>query len=240
MGHFYKFFTLCLNLTHGPQSTVYCLQNLKHICKNHTLQTDCLTAVLVPGVQVHRFLLVCWEIHSLSNSVTEYTDTALSLPSLDRFSASSQGWEARAAVSSVPIEAQILQLSDSEELDVVSVNARDTEDSPPQSRAYEDFVEVVPRAVDWPAEKEDVERIVSSKLISQGPPRNVVALGCPPPPRRVSERSVQKLPVGLPFQDVVLTAQLHIVMRVPSNYQHRPGSEGATPAHPHHRQTGIS
>ncbi len=52
--------------------------------------------------------------------------TALSLPSPDRFSASSQGWEAHAAVSSTPIEAQTLQLSDSEELDVVSVNARDT------------------------------------------------------------------------------------------------------------------
>ncbi len=45
-------------------------------------------------------------------------------------------------------EAQSLQLSDSEELDVVSANARDTEDSPPQSRAYEELVEVVTRAVD--------------------------------------------------------------------------------------------
>ncbi len=45
-------------------------------------------------------------------------------------------------------EAQSLQLSDSEELDVVSANARDTEDSPPQSRAYEELVEIVTRAVD--------------------------------------------------------------------------------------------
>ncbi len=82
--------------------------------------------------------------------------TALPLPSPDRFSASSQGWEAHAAVSSAPIEAQTLQLSDSEELDVVSVNARDTDDSPPQSCAYEELVEVVTRAVDWPAEREDV------------------------------------------------------------------------------------
>ncbi len=64
-------------------------------------------------------------------------------------------------VSSAPIEAQTLQLSDSEELDVVSVNARDTEDSPPQSRAYEELVEVVTRAVErlsiaWPAEREYV------------------------------------------------------------------------------------
>ncbi len=89
------------------------------------------------------------------------TGTALSLPSPDRFSASSQGWEACAAVSSTPIEAQTLQLSDSEELDLVSANARDTEDSPPQSRAYEELVEVLTRAVeklsiDWPAEREEV------------------------------------------------------------------------------------
>ncbi len=37
-------------------------------------------------------------------------------------------------VSSTPIEAQTRQLTDSEELDV-SVNATDTKDSPPQSRA---------------------------------------------------------------------------------------------------------
>ncbi len=51
---------------------------------------------------------------------------------------------------------------------------------------------------------------VSGERISQGPPGNVVALGCSPPPRRVSDRSVQTLPVGSPFQDVILTAQLHI------------------------------
>ncbi len=72
------------------------------------------------------------------------TGTALSLPSTDRFSASYQGWEARAAVSSAPIEAHTLQLS--EELD--AANARDTKDSPPQSRAYEKLVEVVTRAVE--------------------------------------------------------------------------------------------
>ncbi len=65
----------------------------------------------------------------------------------------------RSRVSSAPIEAHTLQLSDSEELD--AANARDTEDSPPQSRAYEELVEVVTRAVeklniDWTAEREDV------------------------------------------------------------------------------------
>ncbi len=55
--------------------------------------------------------------------------TVFSLPSPDRFSASSQGWEACAAVSSAQIKAQTLQLSDSEELDAVSANAKDTEDT---------------------------------------------------------------------------------------------------------------
>ncbi len=56
------------------------------------------------------------------------TGTALSLPSPDRSSASSQGWEARAVVFFRPNEAQTFQLSDSEELDIVSVEARDTEE----------------------------------------------------------------------------------------------------------------
>ncbi len=43
---------------------------------------------------------------------------------------------------------------------------------------------------------------VSGERIYQGPPRNVV--------RRVSERSVQTHPDGSLFQDVVLTAQIHI------------------------------
>ncbi len=37
-----------------------------------------------------------------------------------------------------------------------------------------------------------------------------MALRCPPPPRRVSEWSVQTHPAGSPFQDVVWTAQRHI------------------------------
>ncbi len=106
-------------------------------------------------------------------------DTTLSLPSPDRFSASYQGWEARATVSSAPIEAHTLQLSDSEEFD--AANARDTEDSPPQSRAYEELVEVVTRAdekvcIDWPAEREDVrskgkldERFLPSRAQPQMP-----------------------------------------------------------------------
>ncbi len=91
-----------------------------------------------------------------SPGVHKWMGTALSLPSPDRFSVSSQCWEACVAVSSAPTE-----LSDSEELNVVSANARDSEDSPPQSRAYEELVEFVTRVVeklsiDWTAEREDV------------------------------------------------------------------------------------
>ncbi len=50
---------------------------------------------------------------------------------------------------------------------------------------------------------------VSGERISQVPPGNVVALGCPPPLRRVSEQSTQTLPTGSLLQDVVLTAQIH-------------------------------
>ncbi len=49
---------------------------------------------------------------------------------------------------------------------------------------------------------------VSSERISQGPPGNVVASGCPPPLRRVSEQSAQMPPAGSPLQDVVLTAEI--------------------------------
>ncbi len=100
----------------------------------------------VPAVAKAQRRLQSWG-SQIDLSAELETGTALSLPSPDRFSASSQGGEARAAVSSTPIEAQTLQLSDSEELDVISVNARDTEDSPPQSRAYEELVEVVTSAV---------------------------------------------------------------------------------------------
>ncbi len=48
-----------------------------------------------------------------------------------------------------PIEAQTLQLSDSEELDVISANANDTEDLPPQSRAYEKLRLWQERLRDW-------------------------------------------------------------------------------------------
>ncbi len=123
-------------------------------------------------------------------SAEEETGTALSLASPDRFSASYQGWEACAAVSSAPIEAHTLQLSNSVELD--AANARDTEDSPPQSHAYEELVELVTRAVeklsiDWPAEREDVrsrgkldERFLPSRAQPQcrGLPLLISTLRC--------------------------------------------------------------
>ncbi len=49
------------------------------------------------------------------------TGTALSLPSRDRSSSSYHGWEAHAVISSAPIEAQRLQLSDSEDLKMLLV-----------------------------------------------------------------------------------------------------------------------
>ncbi len=51
-------------------------------------------------------------------------DTTLSLPSPDRFSASYQGWEARATVLSAPIEAHTLQLSDSEDSSSPLISSR--------------------------------------------------------------------------------------------------------------------
>ncbi len=50
---------------------------------------------------------------------------------------------------------------------------------------------------------------VSGERISQGPPGNVVASGCPPSLRRILEQSIQTFPAGSPLQDVVLTAQIH-------------------------------
>ncbi|CAM4566361.1 unnamed protein product [Leuciscus chuanchicus] len=246
------------------------------------------------------------------------TGSALSQHPSDRSSASHQGVEARTAVSSPPMEAPMLQLSSSEELDVVSVEA-ESEDSPPQSHAFEELLDVVTRAVhrlsiEWPEDRQDVrskskldERFlpsrtqpqrrslpffpdlhtevsrswgkpvsyrvyapqtshyssiqkykeygngempkveetlasylspatasslktpslpskpgtvlptlpplvlqgaaVSGEHISQGPPGNVVASGCPPPPRRVLEQSVWSFPAGAPLQGVEPTTQ---------------------------------
>ncbi len=54
-----------------------------------------------------------------------------------RSSALSWGLEACAAVSSPPSESLLLQLSSSEEVNVVSINTEETEDSPPLSLACE-------------------------------------------------------------------------------------------------------
>lgn len=48
---------------------------------------------------------------------------------------------------------------------------------------------------------------VSGEHISQGPPRNVVVLGCPPPLRRFPEQPVQSYPASSPLQGDGLTAQ---------------------------------
>ncbi|XDV29637.1 hypothetical protein PO909_032721 [Leuciscus waleckii] len=56
------------------------------------------------------------------------------------------------------MEAPILQLSSSEELDVVSIDA-ESEDSPPQSHAFEELLDVITRAVErlsieWPEDRQ--------------------------------------------------------------------------------------
>ncbi|XDV31836.1 hypothetical protein PO909_002785 [Leuciscus waleckii] len=93
-------------------------------------------------------------------SVDVETGSALSQPLSDRSSASHQGVEARAAVSSPPMEAPILQLSSSEELDAVSIDT-ESEDSPPQSHAFEELLDVVTRAVErlsieWPEDSQGI------------------------------------------------------------------------------------
>lgn len=64
-------------------------------------------------------------------------------------------------VSSPRSEGLVLQLSSSEELDVLSIDAGYVEDSPPHSPAYEELVEVITLAVamlniNWPAKRQDV------------------------------------------------------------------------------------
>ncbi len=94
---------------------------------------DCEYCKVLPLWTLRSRLVFCTVLGFANGSISGARDTALSLPSLDRSSASYQGWEARIAVSSAPIEAQTLQLiltSDSEDLDVVSAYTRETEDSP--------------------------------------------------------------------------------------------------------------
>lgn len=64
------------------------------------------------------------------------------------------------AASFTPNEGQVLQLSSSKEVDVLSITAGETKALPPHSPAYEELVEVVTRAVaklnfDWLTESQD-------------------------------------------------------------------------------------
>lgn len=61
--------------------------------------------------------------------------------------------EARFVSSSIPSESLMLELSSSEELEVLSIEAGDIEDSPPSSPAYEELVEVV----SWEVAKLNIE-----------------------------------------------------------------------------------
>ncbi len=64
-----------------------------------------------------------------------------SSPSISR--ASSHGSEAHSAVSSPWRGSQMLCLSSCEEVNVMTIDTEETVDSPPQSLAYEELVEVV-------------------------------------------------------------------------------------------------
>ncbi|XDV41685.1 hypothetical protein PO909_010503 [Leuciscus waleckii] len=57
---------------------------------------------------------------------------------------------------------------------------------------------------------------VSGEHISQGPPGNVVASGCPPPLRRVLEQSGWSFPAGAPLQGDEPTTQQQEKNTVPS------------------------
>ena len=76
--------------------------------------------------------------------------------------------EARSAASSARVESPMLELSASEEVDVLSIEGGDFgDDSPPHVPAYEELVEVVSRAVarlniSWPHERQ--ETLIKSKL----------------------------------------------------------------------------
>ncbi|ROI78118.1 Deleted in malignant brain tumors 1 protein [Anabarilius grahami] len=68
---------------------------------------------------------------------------------------------ARFVIPSALIEVPVLNVSSSEELDVKSIDAAESEDTPFHSPAYEELMEVVTRAVaklnlEWPAEREEV------------------------------------------------------------------------------------
>lgn len=58
-----------------------------------------------------------------------------------------EGLETRAVVSSPQSESLMLQLSSSEELDVLSTDAGKVEDLPPHSPAYKELVEFITHAM---------------------------------------------------------------------------------------------
>ena len=89
------------------------------------------------------------------------TGPALSQPLPAESSASAQEG-ARSAASPSQVEAPMLQLSSSEELDVVSIDTGDYESSPAHTSVDEELLEVLTRAVaklniDWPADDVETE-----------------------------------------------------------------------------------
>ncbi|CAM4341551.1 unnamed protein product [Leuciscus chuanchicus] len=96
------------------------------------------------------------------------TASALSQHSEASSRSSAQGAEARAAASSAPVAGPMLELSGSEELESMSIDAGECENQISiHSPAFEELLEVVTRAVDklkidWPSEVQ--EATVKSKL----------------------------------------------------------------------------
>ncbi|XDV52010.1 hypothetical protein PO909_020792 [Leuciscus waleckii] len=89
--------------------------------------------------------------------------SALSQHSAASYIGPAHGSEARSAASSACNEDLMLELSGSEELDILSIEAGECEDSPPHSLAFKELLEVVTQAVaklniDWPAEKQPSRR----------------------------------------------------------------------------------
>lgn len=91
------------------------------------------------------------------------TASALSQHSEASSCGSALSAEARAAASSAPVEEPMLELSGSEELDILGIEAGKCENSPPHSPAFEELLEVVTRAVeklkiDWPPEMHEATK----------------------------------------------------------------------------------
>lgn len=96
-------------------------------------------------------------------------------------SAVTQDLEARSTASSTLSENPMLALSSFEEVDIVSIEAGESDDSPPVSPDYEELVEIVTHSVAklniyWPAEKQCPVKMSGPTFLSRPPHRGVKIL----------------------------------------------------------------